>query len=64
MGAIAWGGAAVALLLASALPPFLTDTGIWQFGGGPELFASLPAAAWIFWLSLFLVRNPDFAEAL
>lgn len=61
---IAWGGVAAALLLASALPPFLADSGIWQFGGGPEIFASLPAAAWIFWLSLFLVRNPVVAEAL
>jgi hypothetical protein len=57
-----WGASAVALLLASALPPFLADTGVWQFGGGVEVLAALPAGAWILWLSLFLVRNPDFAE--
>jgi hypothetical protein len=61
--ATALGAAAAALLLASALPPFLADAGIWQFGGGPEILAALPAGAWIFWLSLFLVRNPVVAEA-
>ncbi len=54
----AWGKAAVALLLASALPPFLADTGIWQFGGGPEVLAALPATAWVLWLSLYLVGRP------
>jgi hypothetical protein len=53
-----WGVTAVALLLASALPPFLADTGIWQFGGGPEVLAALPAAAWLLWLSLYLAGHP------
>jgi hypothetical protein len=49
------GLAAAALLVASALPPFLFDHGILQFGGGVEVAAALPAALWLVWLSVHLV---------
>jgi len=48
-------GVAIALLLiASALPPFLADSGVWQFGGGVELAPILPAAIWVIVLSVRL----------
>jgi hypothetical protein len=56
---VAWGAVAIALLLASALPPFLTDAGIWQFGGGVEVLGALPGAAWVLWLSCSLARSPS-----
>jgi hypothetical protein len=46
-----------ALLIFSALPPLLVDNGIFQFGGGVEVLAAVPAALWLIWLSLTIVRS-------
>jgi hypothetical protein len=60
--AVRYGMAASALLVATALPPFLADHGFWQFGGPPEIGGGLPAVIWIAWLSVHLARparEPD-----
>ncbi|HEY4779307.1 MAG TPA: hypothetical protein VIH47_06925 [Solirubrobacterales bacterium] len=51
------GLAASALLIFSALPPLLFDSGILQFGGGVEVLAAAPAALWLVWLSLVIARS-------
>jgi hypothetical protein len=51
-----------ALLVASALPPFLTDRGIWQFGGPVDLGGLVPGALWMIWLSLLLARGAPTAK--
>jgi hypothetical protein len=51
-------GVAVAVtLVASALPPFLADRGVWQFGGIPDLAGTAPGAMWLIWLSLLIARG-------
>lgn len=47
------------LLVLSAISPFVADRGLWQFGGGPEVFGALPAAVWTIWLSVHLARSAD-----
>ncbi len=47
---------ASALLILSALPPLLFDSGILQFGGGVEVLAAVPAALWLVWLSVRCAR--------
>jgi hypothetical protein len=48
---------AAVVLVASALPPFLADDGTWQFGGPPDLLASVPAIAWLIALCVRLGRS-------
>jgi hypothetical protein len=50
------GVAAGTLPVLSALSPFIADRGLWQFGGPPEILGAAPAAVWIIYLSLTLVR--------
>ena len=56
------GLAAAAVLVVSALPPFLADHGIWQFGGGPEVGGGVPGAAWVIWLSVHLAGRSSEAS--
>jgi hypothetical protein len=48
---------AAAVVVVSALPPFVADHGFWQFGGPPEIAGGLPAALWVVWLSVHLARR-------
>jgi hypothetical protein len=48
---------ASAVLVASALPPFLSDAGIGQFGGPVDLAGLLPGTLWMIWLSLRIARG-------
>jgi hypothetical protein len=50
------GWAASALLVMSALPPFLADRGVGQFGGPIDLGATVPAFLWVAVLSVVLAR--------
>ena len=55
--AVVVGVCAAALLVASALPPFLADRGIWQFGAPVDLGGLVPGALWMIWLSLRVARG-------
>ena len=46
-----------AVLVASTLPPFLADRGVWQFGAIPDVATAVPAALWVVWLSLLIARG-------
>jgi len=61
-GVISWVAARLALVVAvvlavSALPPFLADRGIWQFGSGPDLAGAVPATVWLLWLAVHVART-------
>ncbi len=51
------GTAAALILVLSAISPFVADTGLWQFGGGPEIAGGAPAALWLMWLSITMARD-------
>jgi hypothetical protein len=55
--AVPVGVVAAAVLVASALPPFLADRGIWQFGGPVDLAGLVPGALWMGWLSLHVAHG-------
>jgi hypothetical protein len=47
------------ILVLSAVPPFLADHGIGQFGGGVDVVGGLPGFAWIMALSVQLARRAE-----
>ena len=51
------------LLIASALPPLLADSGIFQFGGGVEVLAAVPAMLWMLWLSVAIATSSRSTES-
>src|SRR2546427_2539335 len=54
---------AAAILVLSTVPPFLTNHGIGQFGGGIDVVGGLPGFVWIIALSVVMARRPDLACA-
>jgi hypothetical protein len=50
---------AVVVAVASALPPLLANTGVWQFGGPVDLAGGVALGVWLAWFSLTVVtRQP------
>ena len=51
------GAISAAVLVVSALPPLLADQGAWQMGGPGDVAGYGPAAVWLSWLSISMVRR-------
>jgi hypothetical protein len=48
---------AAVILVLSSIPPFLTDHGVGQFGGGIDVLGGIPGFAWIIALSVQMARS-------
>ncbi|MEY2588804.1 MAG: hypothetical protein QOJ67_788 [Acidimicrobiaceae bacterium] len=47
------------ILVLSTIPPFLTDHGVGQFGGGIDVLGGIPGFGWIMALSAQMARRPE-----